>query len=222
MNAHQPPKTGHIVLLGDSIFDNAPYVPGKPPVVEQLQSLLPDGWNTTLLAVDGHVTNDVPGQLARFPEDGTHIVISVGGNDALQDSHIIDARGSAAEAFDNAAEVQSRFRRDYRRMLNAVMAKRKPTVICTIYDTIHGLPRAAIAALSIFNDVILREGFRLGLPILDLRLICDQLDDYSELSPIEPSEKGGMKIARAIERVVMGHDFGQRESVVYGRTRGNA
>ena len=86
MNTLQPPQTGHVILLGDSIFDNAPYVPGKPPVVEQLQSLLPGGWEATLLAVDGHVTNDVPGQLARLPEDSTHLVVSVGGNDALQNS----------------------------------------------------------------------------------------------------------------------------------------
>ena len=107
-------------------------------------------------------------------------------------------------------------------MLDAVMAKKKPTVICTIYDTIHGIPRAAITALSIFNDVILREGIRLGLPILDLRLICDQMSDYSELSPIEPSETGGAKIAEAIKRVVLGHDFSQRESVVYSKPRSNA
>ena len=28
----------HVVLLGDSIFDNASYVPGKPPVIEQLRT----------------------------------------------------------------------------------------------------------------------------------------------------------------------------------------
>ena len=27
---------GHVVLLGDSIFDNAWYVPNRPPVIEQL------------------------------------------------------------------------------------------------------------------------------------------------------------------------------------------
>ena len=75
--------------------------------------------------------------------------------------------------------------------------------------------------MSIFNDVILREGIRLGLPFLDLRLICDEKSDYSELSPIEPSEAGGAKIAEAIKRVVMGHDFSQRESVVYGKPRSN-
>jgi hypothetical protein len=32
----------HIVLLGDSIFDNAAYVPGELPVIEQLRARLPE------------------------------------------------------------------------------------------------------------------------------------------------------------------------------------
>ena len=48
----------HVVLLGDSIFDNASYVPGQPPVIEQLRSQLPPSWAATLLAVDGDVTED--------------------------------------------------------------------------------------------------------------------------------------------------------------------
>jgi hypothetical protein len=47
---------GHIVLLGDSIFDNGAYVSGGPDVVAQLRSRLPQGWEATLLAVDGAVT----------------------------------------------------------------------------------------------------------------------------------------------------------------------
>ena len=44
---------GHIVLLGDSIFDNARYVPDRPPVIEQLRRSLPPGWRASLLAADG-------------------------------------------------------------------------------------------------------------------------------------------------------------------------
>ncbi len=33
----------HIVLLGDSIFDNARYVPGGPSVIEHLRRGLPAG-----------------------------------------------------------------------------------------------------------------------------------------------------------------------------------
>ncbi len=33
----------HVVLLGDSIFDNARYVPGGPPVVERCAAGCPQG-----------------------------------------------------------------------------------------------------------------------------------------------------------------------------------
>jgi hypothetical protein len=39
----QLPMT-HIVLLGDSIFDNAAYVASGPDVVRQLREILPSGW----------------------------------------------------------------------------------------------------------------------------------------------------------------------------------
>ena len=55
---------GHVVLLGDSIFDNARYVPDRPPVIEQVRRGLPQGWQATLLAVDGHTSADVANQLA--------------------------------------------------------------------------------------------------------------------------------------------------------------
>ena len=74
---------GHIVLLGDSIFDNQRYVPDRPPVVEQVRTCLSSGWKATLLAVDGHITRDVPDQIAQLPPDATHLFVSVGGNDAL-------------------------------------------------------------------------------------------------------------------------------------------
>ena len=73
----------HVVLVGDSIFDNAAYTDGGPDVVSQVRGLLPPGWDATLLAVDGAITDGVAGQLARLPEQATHLVLSVGGNNAL-------------------------------------------------------------------------------------------------------------------------------------------
>ena len=80
----------HVVLLGDSVFDNAAYVGAGPDVVQQLRTVLPDVWQATLLAVDGHVIADVPRQLGRLPNSATHLVVSVGGNDALRTSGVID------------------------------------------------------------------------------------------------------------------------------------
>ena len=72
----------HVALLGDSIFDNAAYTGGRPDVITQLRPLL-SGWSATLLALDGARTEDVPRQLTQLPRDTTHLVLSVGGNDAL-------------------------------------------------------------------------------------------------------------------------------------------
>src|ERR671921_2998431 len=56
---------GHAVLLGDSIFDNAAYVGGAPDVVQQVRTVLPEDWQASLLAVDGHVIAGVRRQLGR-------------------------------------------------------------------------------------------------------------------------------------------------------------
>jgi hypothetical protein len=208
----------HVILLGDSIFDNACYVPGRPAVIEQLRSLLPHGWRATLLAVDGSMAAEVPQQLQRLPADASHLVISAGGNDALADSGIVANQGiTASEGFEIISQIQERFRQDYRAMLRAVLELQKPTVLCTVYDSFPDFPSKALTGLAVFNDVILREAFRHGLPVLDLRLVCEEARDYSSLSPIEPSEIGGAKIVRGIRRLLTGHDFGRGESVVYGK-----
>ena len=63
----------HLVLLGDSIFDNGAYTDGGPDVVSQVRGLLPPGWNATLLAVAGVTTDRVGDQLDRVPRDATHL-----------------------------------------------------------------------------------------------------------------------------------------------------
>ena len=50
----------HLVLLGDSIFDNAHYTSGGPDVVSQVRSIIPPGWDVSLLAVDGSTTTNIP------------------------------------------------------------------------------------------------------------------------------------------------------------------
>ena len=208
----------HVVLLGDSIFDNASYVPGGPAVVEQVRGKLQRGWRASLLAIDGAVCASVESQVRRLPDDATHLFISVGGNDALRHGGMLDEIDRpAGEVFAALTEMQQTFRHDYRGMLRGVLAAGKPTAVCTVYDAVPGLVSEAVTLLSLFNDVIVREAARERLPVLDLRLICDEPRDYSPVSPIEPSVHGGQKIANAIVYAVTGHDFGRRESVVYGK-----
>ena len=195
---------GHVVLLGDSIFDNAAYVGGAPDVVRQLRVALPEGWRATLLALDGAVTDNVPGQLRQLPPDASLLVVSAGGNDALGEAWLLsESARSVGEAVGRLAEAQARFASRYRAMVEAVLGAGLPTALCTIYDANFPPPdgRVITAALSLFNDVITRAAFSRGLPLIDLRLICAEPADYA--NPIEPSEQGGAKIASAIARFAL-------------------
>jgi hypothetical protein len=198
---HAETAMPHLILLGDSIFDNKSYVPGEPDVVRQLQAALPSGWRASLGAVDGATTQSVPSQLEQLPADATHLVVSMGGNDALGASHVLSERvAQVAQAVLKLEAAQARFRASYLATLDRVLARGLSTALCTIYDTPTRPEQPVIrTALAIFNDVISRAAFSHGLPLIDLRLICDEDSDYA--NPIEPSARGGAKMAAAIARL---------------------
>ncbi len=206
----------HVVLLGDSIFDNAAYVAWRSPdVIRQVRQRLPHGSKATLEAVDGSTTEDVPRQLRRLPADATHLIISSGGNDALGNSDFLygPAR-SNAEALMGLADIGDEFERRYRAMLAEALAYELPTAICTIYYPRFpdaALQRIAVTGLTVFNDCIIRAAFAYRLPLLDLRFICTEEGDYA--NPIEPSAQGGAKIAGAIVRLVEHGFTGDRTEV---------
>lgn len=205
----------HVVLLGDSIFDNAAYVPDGTPVIQHLRQIIPADWQATLLAIDGDITVGVAGQMADLPSGATHLVISVGGNDALQASGIFrEPVSSVGEALFLLADEIAQFRRNYRQMLWQVLEVNLPVAVCTIYNAIPGLGDMEKTALALFNEAILQEAFTAKIPVIDLRLICNEAEDYSQLSPIEPSHAGGEKIARAIASLLGTHDFASGYSVV--------
>jgi len=210
-------EAGHVMLLGDSVFDNAAYVAGGPDVVRQVRARLPGGWRATLAARDGATTADVPAQLARVPPDASRLVVSAGGNDALREQDILaEPVRSVAEALDRLAAIRARFERAYHAMLEAVLVRGVPAAVCTIYDPRFPDPvrqRVAVAALGVFNDVITRAAFARGLPLLDLRLICSRDEDFA--NPIEPSVRGGDKIAAAIAELALAHDARRRRSDVF-------
>jgi hypothetical protein len=88
-------------------------------------------------------------------------------------------------------------------MLKKVLGTELDVTVCTVYDCIPDLEPMAHAALSMFNEVILREAISAKVKIVDLRLVCTEHSDYSELSPIEPSQRGGAKIAAVIRKMLM-------------------
>ena len=171
----------------------------------------------TLLAVDGDCARDVGAQLKNLPADATHLVVSVGGNDALGQAGILsESATSFAGVVERLAQVSESFGDAYREMLQAVLSHDLPTAVCTIYYPRFGSPieqRLTSTALAHFNDAILRAAFVAGIPVLDLRLICSQAADYA--NPIEPSSIGGAKITQRITQLVGEHDFTSRRSEIF-------
>jgi lysophospholipase L1-like esterase len=212
-------RTGstHVVLLGDSIFDNQRYIGSQSPVIEQVRKAIPADWTATLGAVDGHLTSDVAVQLQKLPADATHLVISIGGNDALSESSVLTRpTNSPAEVFLNLATIRENFDNRYSAMLDQVMATGKPVVLCTIYDPRfenESQQRMCVAALGVFNDVITRAAAKFGLPLIDLRVVFSDAADYA--NAIEPGPHGGEKIAKLIHQIVATHDFKSSRAVIY-------
>jgi hypothetical protein len=130
--------------------------------------------------------------------------VSLGGNDALDHVDLIDRPvRSSSDVLAELATAAERFEVRYRRAIAAVVARKTPVTVCTIYN--GNFPdarfqRLASTALTVFNDAILRVAFERALTVIDLRLVCNEPADYA--NPIEPSSHGGAKIARAIARVL--------------------
>jgi hypothetical protein len=133
--AAQGPAVKHVVLLGDSIFDNKAYVGSGPELIVQVREALPAGWRATLAAIDGAMTADVKTQLKTVPADATHLIVSAGGNDALEEKRLIEEKArSVAEVLGKLAKVKESFQRNYAAMLGTIVARKLPAGICTIYE----------------------------------------------------------------------------------------
>lgn len=195
----------HLVLIGDSVFDNGAYTDGGPSVVEQVSSILSAQWQVALGAIDGSTTEDIPAQLAELPVNTSHLVLSVGGNNALLRADVLEAPvSSSGEALLLLGNAAVDFEVSYRNMLTECLKVGVPLVVCTIYHGNFPDPsyRACVTvALCAFNDAIIRVASEHALKGIDLRRICVDAADYA--NPIEPSSRGGKKIAAAIARAIM-------------------
>ena len=224
----------HIILAGDSIFANRSWVkPGEPDVSNQLQGLMDEGDKVSLLAVDGHVINNVEGQLRNLPNDTTHLVISVGGNNAMRIlNELSRATRNIGDGFLTFHDFRESFESGYIEMLTNALSFNIPTTLCTIYHPCFNhsdmervsdymeygvksetIQKKAMTALPIFNDIIFQEAVNFNIPVIDLRLIFNDKSDYA--NPIEPSAIGGLKMAKVIKKVVYEHDFSLKNTVIF-------
>jgi lysophospholipase L1-like esterase len=93
----------HLALVGDSSIDNKAYTNGGPAVSDHVRALAPAGSKVTLCAIDGTTTSNVDRQFTSIPADATHVVLSLGGNDAILSAELLDtpvqSTGQALDLF---------------------------------------------------------------------------------------------------------------------------
>jgi hypothetical protein len=79
-------------------------------VVRQERDILPPGWHATLQARDGALIAELAKQLQRVPADPSHLVVSVGGNEALGEAEVRRSQGpfSASRLWVDSSRVITR------------------------------------------------------------------------------------------------------------------
>lgn len=192
----------HICLIGDSIFDNDEYIPGQPGVIEQMRRSIPKSWSAFKAAVDGDCIEDIPNQLEKVPTHTTDIVVSIGGNDLMKFRHLLAQVAEGANLEELIASPLADFEIAYGWMLDTVSERCLRVCACTIYTAIpfaeQEMRDHAPSAIGAFNAIIQRLAEARGVSVIRLDVVCSDEVDYSEMSPIEPSSKGGQKIVDAI------------------------
>ena len=196
-------------LLGDSIIDNKIYVgPHELSVTEHLHNLSDDVINS--IAVDGHTTKDVIyAQLDLLPQYSTHQVLSIGGNDLLQNMYFLknQERLTTNEVFEQAVGIMAPIKRRYQTIVEKLSLQDSNILLCTVYEgnllndpLLYDIALSSKAMVSMLNDIVYSTANTYNAQVLELRTIFTTPKDYA--NPIEPSHIGGGKLGKAIQRWV--------------------
>jgi len=192
-------------LLGDSIIDNKIYVgPHELSVTEHLHNLCDDVINS--IAVDGHTTKDViHNQLDLLPQYSTHQVLSIGGNDLLQNMYFLKNRErlTTNEVFEQAVGIMAPIKRRYQTIVQKLSLQDSSILLCTVYEgnllndpLLYDIALSSKAMVSMLNDIVYSTANMYRAEVLELRNIFTKPRDYA--NPIEPSHIGGSKFALQI------------------------
>jgi len=178
-----------IVLIGDSILNNAAYVPPNQSVVHLLKEKTPRVYS---FAKEGATIQDCYNQLDQVPIDvnnsKTYVFISVGGNNILNSQGQMDS-----------ASIKKLFV-SYMDFVNALRAKLSSVNINIFNLYMPTDPRFQSYKPSIdeWNKLIQENSFKVGAMynVMDIASLLTSPDDF--VYNIEPSTVASEKIANMI------------------------
>ncbi len=196
-----------VVLFGDSIIDNKIYVNhGEYSVLEHLENI--SNYEYIQVAYDGHTTFDVQNKQLHLStiEKPSHIVLSVGGNDLLQNLSYL-SNGPISNVNEAVSGIQQHIfeplEQRFETIIEELSSQRANLLICTVYegdlgrtDEFKDVLDSSKIMVSSFNDIVYKTAKKYNADVLELREIFITSDDYA--NPIEPSHIGGEKLAKSI------------------------
>jgi hypothetical protein len=200
--AGDPHPIRHVVLIGDGLGDLARHHRWDPGTLEgKLMPGRQEPWTLSVVSADELLG---AAHLYSFPDDATHVVISIEGNRAIHESGLLEGTpASMEEGLARLSFAADQFEDEIAALIHAAQAARLPLVMCSMWPPRYPQPtrqRAAVAALGIFNSRILRRALEARICLVDLRRICDEAQDYADETML--SRSGLRKAANVVSRAL--------------------
>lgn len=206
-----PDVIRHLVLLGDAL-QNIDLGEGEAEKILVQQPRNP--WKLTVLPAPQVLRR---GHVRQVPRDATHLVISVEGAWAIETSGLLQGGvQTIRDALETFAAAADEFERIFAVLIAAALETGLPTAVCTLVPSRFagsGQQRVAATALAIFNDRIVRHAFAARLPIVDLRMVCDEDADYASETLL--SRGGVRKVANVVRAALYEISVSERRTRIY-------
>lgn len=182
-------NNNYVILMGDSVLNNANYVPSGKSVVDILKKKISNVLN---VSKDGATISDLYGQLDKIPSKlnkaETYIFISAGGNDILNKQSEL-----------SNADIIKLFNR-YMDFLKALRIKLGSTKINIMNLYLPANPRyqSYKASIDQWNKLLNENSTKIGeiYNVVDLYSLLTTPKDF--IYDIEPSESASEKLANLI------------------------
>jgi hypothetical protein len=205
----------HVVLLGDALLDAYSSIDKTPGEFED--ALLPGTRDQWKISVVSAVEIERAGPALVLPKDATHAIIFIEGNYAIEQSGLLHSRpGAQGETLEQLSLAADEFERTLERLIHVAKSARLVIMVCTMFQPNYKDPlrqRAACAALAVFNDRVTKRAAAARVSLIDLRLICNEPDDYDK--PTQLSKGGLQKAANVIRFAMFELDDGASRSQVF-------